>query len=213
MASRRGPDNSVRVAITGTLGGVNWANVFFCQLTVSGTPAQADLDAFLTAFQAAYKTRFGPRQITSLSYTQATATLFLPGGGVLQSVVAMTGAGTEAGTAVADNAASKIISWLSTVYWRGGKPRTYLTGVPTGDVTSATSLTAAEIALLKTAATNFRSDVQALTSGAITGTQFGFVSFQSGNVPRTPAVFFPITGATVHPRLGSQRRRLGKWKV
>ncbi len=40
---------------------------------------------------------------------------------------------------------------------------------------------------------------------------FGFVSFNSGNAPRGTPLFFAYTGAKVHPRPGTQRRRLGKW--
>jgi hypothetical protein len=63
-----------------------------------------------------------------------------------------------------------------------------------------------------TAGTNFKSDANALTTGTITGTTFGFVSFQSGNAERGTPLFFAITGCIVHPRIGSQRRRNGKWQ-
>jgi len=65
---------------------------------------------------------------------------------------------------------------------------------------------------LKTAATGFRTAINALTQGTITSTVLGMVSFTTGGVARTPAVFYAFTGATVHQRLGTQRRRLGKWE-
>jgi len=211
MATRRGPDNSVRVAIKGLYGSQNWANVFHCQLTTSSSIIQADLDTWTTSFQAQFKTSFAPRQSTGVSYVSATTTLYSPGGGVITSVIAMTGAGTNAGAIVNDNSASAVISWLSTVYWRGGKPRTYLQSVISGDLSNSFEFGATAITNYTTAATGFRTAINALTAGTITGTQLGFVSFSTGNVPRTPAVFFPITGARVHPRIGTQRRRLGKW--
>jgi hypothetical protein len=211
MATRRGPDNSVRIAIGGTMNGIAWANVFYCQLATSSAIIQADLDTWTTAFQAAYKTRFAPVQRAEVLYALAKAVCFTPGITQVTSSIAMTGAGTEAGTLVSDNGVSKVVSWLSPVYWRGGKPRTYLPGVAVTDVTTSTVLTGAAITAVKTAAGNFRTDINALTAGTITGTQLGFVSFSSGNVPRGTPLFFAFSGATVHPRLGSQRRRLGRW--
>jgi hypothetical protein len=205
----------VRVAIAGTYAGPSWANVFHFQLTTSSSIVQSDLDAWLVLVANQFKTSFAPRQHSSISYGTGQATLYTPGGGVLQSQTTMSGAGTSGGTLVQDAATAKIISWLTTVYWRGGKPRTYLTGLSTGDIQGGTSnrLTTTEQTNLQTAGNGFRTACNAFTSGTITGTQLGFVSFSTGNTPRSPAVFFPITGAKAHLRLGTQRRRLGKWTL
>jgi hypothetical protein len=211
MASSRGPDNSVRIAISGTQNSINWANVFHAQLTTSSSIAQSDLDTWTTAVANAYKTRFAPQQTATVVYSLAKAVCFTPGGGELVSSSAMTGAGTSGGTQVSDQSACFVVSWTTNVYWRGGKPRTYLPGPANALVTNSSTIAAGTITSLGTAATNFRSDVNALTSGTITGTSFGFVSFSTGNAPRTPPLFFAIVGAKIHPRLGTQRRRLGRW--
>lgn len=212
MASRRGPDNSVRVAIAGNNNSIGWANIFWAQLTTSSTPSQADLDAWLTSFQAAYKTDFASLVASTINFTQAKATLFLPGGAVLESVVAMTGSGSG-GTGADVQSASTVLSWLTSVYWRGGKPRTYLPDPPASTITNQHTISAGAITSNQTGGGNFRTAVNALTSGAITGTVFGFVSFRSGNADRTPPVFYSISGVRVHPRVGTQRRRLGKWST
>jgi hypothetical protein len=213
MASRRGPDNSVRIAITGTMTGRTWANVFFSQLATSSTITQADLDTYVTAFQAAYKARFAAVQSGSVAYSNAKGTLFAPGGGVLHSLIAMTGTGSEAGTDPESTAMAKVVSWLSTVYWRGGKPRTYLIGPRIADIdaTTESTFTGAARTAVVTAANNFRTDVNALTAGTINGSVLGFVSFRSGNVERVTPLFFPVSGSLCHPRIGTQRRRYGKW--
>jgi hypothetical protein len=215
MATRRGPDNSVRVAISGKNIGNNWANIFHCQLTTSGSIAQADLDTWLNSFQAQYKTSFAARQNSNATYLLATATLYTPGGGVLQSTFTMTGTGSKGGTAVLDSSMCKVVSWLTTVYWRGGKPRTYLPGIETVDLaaSSGSTLANAEITALQTAAAGFRTAINALTATSITGTTLGFVSFTTGNVVRPTPLFFAFTGAKVHSRAGTQRRRMGKWAV
>jgi hypothetical protein len=213
MATRRGPDLTVRVSIQGSAYGNPFANVFWCQLTTGSTIIQADLDTWLTNFQAAYKTNFAPVTNNGASYVEASCTLFQPGGLVLHSATAMTGAGTEAGAAIDDASASKCLSWTSSVYWRGGKPRTYLPAVTQADSVNGVIITAAAQTALKAAGVAFITAVNALTNGTIATTKLGFVSFRSGNVDRPAPLFFEINSALSHPRLGTQRRRLGKWKV
>lgn len=212
MATRRGPDNTVRFSISGLCNTVAFANVFWASLTVSGTPSQTDLDSWLTAAQNAYKTNFSPLFPSNNTYSQAQAILFLPAGAVLPSLVAMTGAGTMTGGFGTDQAASQVISWQTGVYWRGGKPRSYLPQPGTTGISNMRVLTPTQQSAVVSAANAYRTAINGLTAGAITGTQLGFVSFRTQNADRVPPVFYAYTGAKCHPRLGTQRRRLGKWQ-
>jgi hypothetical protein len=212
MATRRGPDNSVRFSIAGLINNVPWANVFWSQLTTSGTPTQTDLDTWLTAVQAAYKTQFAPNIQTSVTFTQAQALLFLPGALTLPSLIAMTGAGTGTPQSGDPSDVCWVISWQTGVYWRGGKPRTYIPAPPVSLRLDHRALTTVATGNLATTAGAFRTAVNAATAGAITGSSLGFVSFRSAKADRVPPVFFSYSGAKVHPRLGTQRRRLGRWQ-
>jgi hypothetical protein len=200
------------VALVGTMRGVAVANILHYQLTTSGTPAQADLDAWVTSLANAWKTRLQSQLPSEYAFNYAKAVMYIPGGLELVSTVTPT---AWSGTATAlggGGGNSKVISWQTNVYWRGGKPRTYIP-LATGDYTAGTNLlTAALRTALATAANNFRTDCNALTSGAITGTSMGFVSFRTGNAERGTPLFFAVTGAIVHPRIGTQRRRDGKWQ-
>lgn len=201
----------MRVSIEGLLNAQPWANVFWCNLSGGASASQANLDTWLNAFQAAYKTAMAPTGTTDVQYVQAKATLFQTGGTVLHSVVAMTGTGSNGTGLLNDNSAAMIISWLSAVYWRGGKPRTYLPGIKGTDVTSGKTIASGIKNTLNTAGGGFLTAVNALSAGGISATALGFVSFRSGNADRPSPLFFPITGHTVHSRLGTQRRRLGRW--
>jgi len=212
VATRRGPDNSVRFSVAGLIQGVAWANVFWSQLTVSGTPTQANLDTWLGIVSAAYKTRFIALEGNDVSYAIAQAILFLPGGLSLPSVIAMTGTGSGAITTTEDSSACTVVSWQTGVYWRGGKPRTYLPQPPNAASLDHRLVTAAHQTAVVTAANGFMADVNAAVAGAITGSSLGFVSFRSGLADRVPPLFFAFTGSKCHPRKGSQRRRLGKWQ-
>lgn len=210
MASRRGPDNSVRVAVSGLINGTPWANIFWVQLSTSSTISQSDLDAWVASFLAAYATNFMASAPTGTSATAAKATLFLPGGSVLESTTTSTTNGSG-GAAVEYDGACRVVSWLSTVYWRGGKPRTYLPGLAGAHTDDGQTINAAGKTAVEGEATAFRTAVNALTQGTITGTVLGFVSFRTANAERIPPVFFTITGRAVHSRIGTQRRRLGPW--
>lgn len=212
MASRRGPDNSVRVQIVGTIRGQTAANIFHAQLTTSSTITQADLDTWVTSFAAAYKTRLQALLPSDYAFSFAKAVLYTPGGGELVSSPAITTWNGTGASASSTGSMAAVLSWQSGVYWRGGKPRTYLPCQLT-IVTGGTDLiTAGNRTSYTTAGTGLKNDVNALTSGTITGTTFGFVSFRSGNAERGTPLFFAIVGCVVHPRIGSQRRRNGKWQ-
>lgn len=211
MASRRGPDGTCRVAISGTINTIPWANIFYFNLTTSASLGQSDFDAWLTAVANAYKTRAGGRQTNQVSYALARAVYFASGGGELISTSTMTGAGTVTGSDNLNNSACAVASWLSSVYWRGGKPRTYFPGIPANNIVSDRNIDPTALTSWKTAIAGLRTDWNALTQGVITGTTHGFVSFRSGNADRVPPVFYATTGVTLHPRLGTQRRRLGPW--
>jgi hypothetical protein len=211
MASRRGPDNSVRISINGSYWGVANANVFSAQCVVPGTPTQAQFDAWVAAFGAAYINRFKNHQSVSQLYSTAKATYFLPGGLAMESVQPLAGAGTDVSGADDPGSVCAVISWLANVYWRGGKPRTYLPGLRTADRSGAIGLSVAGAAAIDGNAGLFMADINALAPAGFTSTALGFVSFRSGLADRVPPIFFPFTGHRVHLRLGTQRRRLGHY--
>jgi hypothetical protein len=142
---------------------------------------------------------------------EVTATYF-PTGSPLVVVGAHTGS-TAGGVSTGGPASASlaaVLSWQSGVYWRGGKPRTYIGGLDLSSFADEVTLDPTYISTLLTDGTNLIAALNALASGNFDSIQFGLVSFVSGGVDRTPPVFFPITGVAVHPRIDSQRRRLGK---
>ena len=202
----------MRIAISGSFEGAKWANVFWTQHTVSGTPTQANVDTLAAAFAAAMNNRFKNHQMANTAYTQVKATFFTPGGGAINSVQPLTTVGTDVSGGNLPANCAIVVSWKANVYWRGGKPRTYLVGVSTNDMNLAANsvaLTSTAISAVDGNAALFLTDVNALTAGAITGTALGFVSFRTKNTDRPTPLFFPIIGHAVHARLGTQRRRLG----
>jgi hypothetical protein len=209
------PDQVVRVAVSGTDLGTNWANVFHVFLSYAATPTQENLDDWLAAFAAAYELQFLPEFYGNVTVVEAKATLFVSPGVVMASEYTLGDTGTSGNSPVPDASGAKVLSWQSSAYWRGGKPRTYLPGLSIPDIQSGTvnQLHSTYIPDLAAKGVAFLVAVNALAFGEISGGQLGFVSFTSGGVTRTPPIFVGITGCVVHPRIGTQRRRLGKWLV
>jgi hypothetical protein len=199
--------------MSGTHHAKSWANVFWCNLAGGASCSQADLDAWLVKFRAACVSPLFSEYSSNITAVEWRATLFQTGGTVLQSTNTSSAPGTGSATEVLDNAVCKVISWGTSVYWRGGKPRTYIPGIASADTPDGVTIGATALGNLKTHAAGFLTAVNAITQGTITTTTMGFVSFRSGLADRVPPVFFPFTGSTAHTRLGTQRRRLGKWSV
>jgi len=212
VATREGPPESIRAVATGTIKAQPFALVGWAKGTGGASATQADIDAWLTAYRAAWITNLLSGVHNEVVVGNFTATLFQSPGVVLHSVKTGSDIGTAGGSGmIEDCAACKVISWNTSVYWRGGKPRTYLPSVLSNETTDGATLTTTAANSLATKAAAFRTAVNALTSGAITATAHGFVSFVSGGVDRVPPIFYPSTGASVHRRIGTQRGRLGPW--
>lgn len=200
----------MRTAISGTFFGAPWATIWWTQHVAATAPAQADVDNVTAAIAASMNLRFKNHQSVDCAYLLVKSTYFVPGGTILNSIAPLVTTGTStSGSNLPANAAMGV-SWISGVYWRGGKPRTYLAGYRSADVNGTTQWTSGAVAATVGNAGLFLADINALTHGAITGTALGFVSFRSGNADRPTPLFFPYLGARVHTRIDSQRRRLGK---
>lgn len=104
------------------------------------------------------------------------------------------------------------ITWKGAIPWRGGRPRTYLPGVPTSassGSSQSSALSSSYTSVLAAAAITFISQMNAMviSGGSLT---FGLISYYSRGAFRSTPLFVPITTAVVHDRLDSQRRRSGK---
>jgi hypothetical protein len=203
----------VRVVVAGTQGGIASINTFWCKLTTSGSVTQADLDTWTDNFGAKYVADLLPHTNSRFILSTISSTYFVDGSAtnVLQSTRTLSGTGT--GTTVLEAGLAAVLSWLTSGYWRGGKPRTYLPGA-TGNIsaTAQSQWSSAFLTAMQTAAGTFRTDINGITGGTtITGTALGLVSFFSAGSPRVPPLFFAFTGVKIHPRVAHQRRRDGKW--
>lgn len=118
-------------------------------------------------------------------------------------------AGAGGGTALTANTALAI-SWGISRRYRGGHPRMYLCGLETDMLADPSHWASGTLTTFDTAANDFLSDVGSSGHGTYTSLTPVNVSYFTGGALRVTPVIDGITGASVHSRVDSQRRRSGK---
>lgn len=132
---------------------------------------------------------------TSDNYAQYTATT----------------AGSEGSGAPMSNQVAIGVSWTIDSRYRGGHPRSYIPGVQSTILASGSGsqLAASFITNIQTAANNI---ITRFNAGTLPGTdteELGTIRY-AGKTGGPYPKFYPFQGALIHPRLDTQRRRLGK---
>jgi len=211
MATRRGPDESVRVACSGDFGASHWTNVFW----FTSTHTTAIDTATMNTLCGNIHDLVGANYVQNMhvdSVLQDTKATYFPTGSDLVVVGEHTGS-IPGGVSEVDPlpaSVAAVLSWQAGVYWRGGKPRTYVGGLPASAVENETTLDPTLVGTLLANGDDLISGFNALASGNFNSLTFSLVSFFTGGELRTPPIAYPIAGVAVHPRIDTQRRRLGK---
>lgn len=197
----------MRVAVTGTILTHRFASVFYLRVTDDGTRTVNDLISLLTAIGTNYNVDVRPNISTDCVVTLVTGVWITSVGNQLTASVAVNYVGA-AGVAVTDAAACCVVDWKISDYYRGGHPRTYFPGVPSGFVTNGSTISNAQITALTTDFNAWRNHINALTATHVSQVEMGTVRFQSAGAWLTPPVFRAYTSCSIRSLLGTQRRRL-----
>lgn len=205
MALPRPPAGIVRVAVSGHHDTSQWTNVFWCQVTNYDLADGADVSDMAHQIYDAFLARLLDWTSNSNHLNTVQCVLYQTSGEIMGSWSADDVGGASGSYQV--GAVSIILSWGTTAFWRGGKPRTYLSGIPDSAIATATTFSSGYVAAVQTAAALFLSDVDAITTTNIDTVTLGFLSRLSGGAPRTPGVFFPYMTVFVRTNPGSIRRR------
>jgi hypothetical protein len=184
------------------------ANVMHGRWADNTNHSLTDLNTVLTALAGALGNNILPLLTTTWRRTSVVVQSL--GGDGLEVFDSTAQSGTNA-TASFPPSVAITASWSSGATWRGGKPRTYLPGVPESAVVSpgAAQLTTNAITSYENAWSAFMNTMNGVLGGGI-AFQLGFPSYYHNFQFRTPPLFFPFFGVKVHGRLDSQRRRTGK---
>lgn len=202
----------IKMVNSGNSGGTEWANILWLATDTSATPTEDDLTALVDAWITDWEENIFTHLSTAFHFTNCQAVMFLSDSSELVSDNAVDFAGTDE-TGVLPANAAMVLSWGISAYYRGGKPRTYLPGIPLSFQESPNSFTSGSLTEIAGGAASLLSEINSYTTSPFDGVQLGVLSFSTGGAYRADALFRPYTGVGVHPRIDSQRRRLGRETV
>ena len=183
-------------------------NGFYLQFTGTG-PSQADMTALATAMNGIWNTRFAPLAVTNVSMTNLDVQDLSSDMGLI-GVSSTVRAGTRTASTPLPASVAMVVSWKISRHYRGGHPRTYLTGFNGVDVQNGNTWVSGQITAVQAGMNSFITDVNALTYPTMPLIALASVSYWSNKVQRPTGVPTLISGAQVHSRVDTQRRRLGK---
>lgn len=102
-----------------------------------------------------------------------------------------------------------VSSWLAPLRYRGGHPRSYWPGGTGADLSTPSTWSQTALTAFRAGFTAFLSGMNGISAGT-SPTQLGLLSYRTGGNARPTPLFVAFTGVDVHPRIDTQRRRLGK---
>lgn len=203
----RPPDNSCRLVFTGVQSSFAWAMIMWLRMTAS-QPSGAALASALTTINSVWNTNLTALMPSTCILQQIEGVWILPNEGEIVQFNTTSRQGTNAGAQLPNISTCAVANWRIDKYYRGGKPRSYLPGVPTTSCTDGVHLTTAAITATQSAMSAFMQGINAITATGLEKVELGTVSFVKAKQWRNPPVFWPYLGVSVRSTLGVQRRRL-----
>lgn len=183
----------------------------------SAPPTAAQMNTLAQDFLTQWQAWLMPQQSASLSVLQALADWNDGAGGQVQGAHSNPQVGSGATTLVPASTAM-VLSWRISVRYRGGHPRTYMSGLWDATLNDAQSFTPAYVASVQTALNGFLAGINALAPAPFTSVTLGVLrEFAQGSseLPHgaarylDPPQFQAFSSGIVKPGIASQRRRLG----
>lgn len=197
---------ALKVRLVGTFYTRPWNNILHVQYSGSA-PTSGQLITYCNSVSNAWSTNIAPICPTVVTLTLVQATdLTNAASASGESVVTVPG--TLAGQPLSIQVAL-VISWSINLRYRGGHPRSY---IPAGVVAETQSGNLWSDTFRATAAASGQSFLTAMNAISVAGSPSFMisVSYKTGNAIRPIPTKNPIVAALVHPRIDTQRRRLGK---
>jgi len=187
-----------------------------CYFGPDAAHTQENLDFLTNSLHQQYGAHFCVILSQELTLLETNTVLFMADGSVKEGSTTSPFTGQDSGVRLPANCAL-VISWRTSQYYRGGHPRTYLPGIVQDRLEDARHWSAQTIADFGAAAYNFRAGVNNIQIPNGSPVTLGHLQvFANGGSTQNPKVyldpprFHVWTSQAVHPRVDSQRRRLGR---
>jgi hypothetical protein len=209
------PKGIIRNRLLHTTAGKNWALTWTLNMGSSVTPTVANLNTLAAAIETEWKTEYLPALGAQTSYLETLSEWHDGVGGALIGSAASPAIGGDGGVTCPPGVCF-VFSYRIGASYRGGKPRSYVSGV-TAHLFGSPSyqFSSGIITAFNTALAHSLSTLNGLTVGGAACT-WGEISYyedaaERGGTPppvlRTTPLFRAFTSATMAPLVGHQRRR------
>lgn len=185
-----------------------WINSFHVEYGGVAPLSGAEATALAANFSNIYRTRFMGAFNNSVFSVQFEAADIDPAG-FATGIDTTSVSGLVAGDIAPLSAAVMALWRTEAPRYRGGKPRTYFGGISASDYVDGFTLVGARQAVWQGLATNWISDLNAMSFG--TGPRsvtFIDLAVRRNKAPLPTPEQFPVLSAVVGPNLRSQRRRI-----
>lgn len=206
----------IKLRYIGTKNSVAWVNVL--HMRYSGAPPDVNgAIAVANAAAAAWNTNLAPLLPTNVQLVTTEVTDLSSRNNIPQSPgTAHSGGDIAAGNDLG-NQAAMVISLYPQQRYRGGHPRMYLPAPGDAHVQSGHTFNPTWLGTAKTSAQAWYTAMNAITAGGSTYSLVcvSYYTHDANHLPIYKPVpdVWPILGTTIHSRLDTQRRRLGKETV
>jgi len=208
------PVSSAKIDAIGTYGPATWANVFYAVITTFDPDHLQDVaalcaDAIANLFGASHiATKLADDwqlETTRVRFRDSTDSVYRA---TIASAVGGTGGATGEPAQV-----SYLIDWQTGDPRKGGKPRTYLVGVPDSAMTDSVRVDGGIRADMNAMLVDWIEANLTRTHGTASGIVFGEMSFVNAKADRTTPLFYPFIAGTVSPEVATQRRRVNRLRT
>jgi hypothetical protein len=196
----------IKNRFVGTNGGYPWNCIMHTQYAGS-PPTSTDLATYGNALATLWNTNVAPLCATPVSLTSMEL-VDLSSVTSPSAVVTVSHPGTRVGQGFTAQVAL-VSSWHANIRYRGGHPRNYWPGGVVTDLSDPSLWSPASRAAFASAFEAFRAGINGTPVAGGTAVLV-LVSYRTAHAVRPTPLVTNITSVTVHPRLDSQRRRLGK---
>jgi hypothetical protein len=203
-------ENTLRVAYEGNYLGTTWAVVHWFLATATGEPTDTDMtDVAEDLWNAFHGTLMDAYCVNDVHLTTVVVNYYLPDQQRLRARRVGDSTG-DAGGSPLPAQVSTMINWSSRDGRRGGKPRSFMPGASSDNVTESYAIAAGVLGALTTAANAYKSQVNAIAEGNITSLTFMENSTVDALAYRPVTVQFAILSGSPRVVVATQRRRVDR---
>ena len=204
------PVNSAKAVVTGTFGPATWANILYFQVITAATGGEADTANDVAEGALDLYNKLGYSHFSSEWTVQTSKVLYRASSADYVRALTIADATGSADGPAQDAQVSYLINWLTGDVRRGGKPRTYIPGVPLAACADSANLTTDFLGAMNSGISDWQAELAdgSLTNGSIIA--LVEMSFVSAGVDESPPFAYPVTGGRVNPVVATQRRRIDR---